>query len=66
MAMNMFDYVQTRLRKHSQAEWREISRATRVPFFTLSKIAYRQTTNPTIKNLQPLYDWFQKNESKAA
>lgn len=53
----ILETVQTELRARV-GSWREIAKASGVPYSTVSKIGQQQTTNPTINNIQPLVDYF--------
>lgn len=56
MTEPMLDYVVRRLNEH-KGEWPRIEKDTGVDYDTIAKIAQGARTNPTIENLQPLYDW---------
>lgn len=63
--LDLHDYVleQLEIRKGSRAI---VSRATGVPYFTISKIALGVTKNPRFKTLQKLANYFQANPLKKA
>jgi len=55
----IIEKVQNELRVRI-GSWRHISEVTGVPYSTISKIGQKQTTNPTIGNIQPLLDYFER------
>jgi len=52
----------------SRGNWVEVSRASGVPYHTLTKIAQRGSENPRIETVQRLIDYFNgvQHEERAA
>lgn len=48
-----------------RGEWREISSAAKVPYFTLSKISNGATRDPRISSIQALTNYFVENPKAA-
>ena len=48
-----------------RGEWRAISSAAQVPYFTLSKISNGTTKNPRINTVQALNNYFLENPKAA-
>lgn len=53
--LNGFVLSQLELRK---GDWPEISKASGVPYFTISKMASRTTSDPRISTVQKLANYF--------
>lgn len=63
-------YVKEQLQAHSRAEWQACSKAKKVPFSTIKRIAYGQTKNPGVLAVEKIADYFMNRkpapERKAA
>lgn len=60
--MHQFVVEQLRLRK---GDWKAISEASGVPYFTVSKIASGATEDPRISSCQKLANYFTSNPKEA-
>ncbi|WP_288649677.1 hypothetical protein [Pseudomonas sp. UBA5568] len=58
--LSAFVIEQLRRRK---GEWPEISRASSVPYFTISKMVTGTTRNPRVNTVQRLANYFMDNPS---
>lgn len=57
-------YVQEQLAKHPRTEWHRCCDVSGVPFSTLKKLAYKQTTNPTSKTVERIAAYFRVREKR--
>lgn len=57
-------FVMEQLRRR-KGEWPEISRASEVPYFTISKMAAGTTRNPRVNTVQRLANYFMDNPEAA-
>ena len=63
--LNLLDYVVSQL-KTNTGSWPRIAEETRVPYHTITKIAYRKTKDPGISKIQTLADYFRNAEEAEA
>lgn len=56
------EYVIAHLRAVMPRQWQEIAEKTGVPYSTISKIAYRDTTNPSSNTVEALHSFFEESE----
>lgn len=54
---NIYEYIQSQLR-NNVGNWPDISEATGVPYATLTKIGQGETSNPRIRTVQAILDYF--------
>lgn len=59
-------YVREQLEKHGRPEWYRCEKATRVPFSTIKKIAYKQTKNPGSVTVDKIANYFRVKEKRIA
>ena len=64
--MSELKYVKEQLAKRSRAEWLACSKKTKVPFRTISRIAYGETPSPRSDTTASIAEYFQRIEQKAA
>lgn len=60
--MNLLDYVLGQLDASDKSIY-ELSKETGLPQNTIRRIARRETTNPTVGNVQALYDYFHRDSA---
>lgn len=56
------EYVIANLHAVTRKQWQEIAKETGVPYSTISKIAYRDTTNPSSNTVESLHSYFEESE----
>jgi hypothetical protein len=61
----ILDYVRRRLEEF-RGQWPTISQESGVAYDTIAKLARGERPNPELKTLQPLIDWFNAQDAKAA
>lgn len=63
--INLYEFVMARLDEKSIPQ-RRVSADSGVPFSTVSKIAQRSVTEPSVHTVQRLYDYFVAQRGTAA
>ena len=56
------EFVVQRLRQAMPKNWRRIAEESEVPYKTIYKIAYRSTKNPRANTIDPLHDYFSRQD----
>ncbi len=62
MSESIYEFVLAELNAR-RGEWREIASATGVSFGTVSKIGYRETLNPRVRNVEKLAEYFRAQKA---
>lgn len=65
LMLSELSYVRERLSQHKHAEWKGIAAASRVPFRTIKRIAYRETQYPRSDTVGKLALYFRTKEKRA-
>lgn len=64
--MSELEYVKSELAKRTRAEWLVASKKTKVPFRTISRIAYGETPSPRSDTTAALAGFFHAQEERKA
>lgn len=64
--MIMLDFIQSRLKGKSQADWKLIASDAGVPYSTLEKVIYGISVDPRLSSVEPVYLLLLRRESAAA
>lgn len=58
--MDILTYIKTKLEDCNISEIETIAASSNIPYQTIIKIKYGTTSNPRIKTIQPLLNYFKK------
>lgn len=60
---NLLDYLKAKL-EASRGQWPAISKATGVPYFTITNLAQGKVEDPRLSTAQRLIDYFREESSR--
>ena len=60
----LLDYVRNQL-ESARGRWPAISKATGVPYFTITNLVQGKVEDPRLSTIQPLIDYFREAERAA-
>lgn len=62
---NLLEYLKSKL-EASRGQWPAISKATGVPYFTITNLAQGKVEDPRLSTVQPLIDYFREDDRDVA